>query len=41
MDLQKVEHGGMDWIDLAQDSDRWCLCGNEPLVFINCREILD
>jgi len=23
MDLQKVGHGGMDWIDLAQDSDRW------------------
>jgi hypothetical protein len=22
MDLQKVECGGMDWIDLAQDRDR-------------------
>jgi hypothetical protein len=22
-DLQDVECGGMDWIDLAQDSDRW------------------
>jgi hypothetical protein len=23
MDLQKVELGGMDWIGLAQDKDRW------------------
>jgi hypothetical protein len=23
MDIQKVGCGGMDWIDLAQDSDRW------------------
>jgi hypothetical protein len=23
MDLQEVESGGMDWIDVAQDSDRW------------------
>jgi len=23
LDLQNVEGGGMDWIDLAQDRDRW------------------
>jgi hypothetical protein len=23
MDLQQVGWGGMDWIDLAQDRDRW------------------
>jgi hypothetical protein len=23
MELQKVGCGGMDWIDLAQDRDRW------------------
>jgi hypothetical protein len=23
LDLQVVEYGGMDWIELAQDRDRW------------------
>jgi uncharacterized membrane protein len=25
MDLQEVGWGGMDWIDMAQDRDRWLL----------------
>jgi hypothetical protein len=23
MDLREIRWGGMDWIDLAQDSDQW------------------
>jgi len=23
MDLQEVERGGMDWIDLVRDRERW------------------
>jgi hypothetical protein len=29
MDLQKMGSGGMDWIDLAQDRDRWWALVNE------------
>jgi hypothetical protein len=28
MDLQEVGWGGMDWIDLAQDRDRWWMLVN-------------
>jgi hypothetical protein len=31
MDLQKVGYGGMDWIGLAQDSDRWRALENAVL----------
>ena len=33
----------MDWIDVAQDRDRWggsCECSNEPSGSIKCRELL-
>jgi hypothetical protein len=37
--------GGMDWIDLAQDKDRWpagsCEGNNEHLGSIKCGEFLD
>jgi hypothetical protein len=23
MDLRKIGHGGMNWVDLAQDRDQW------------------
>ena len=28
MDLQEVGYGSMDWIELAQDRDRWWTLGN-------------
>jgi hypothetical protein len=33
MDLQEVGFGGMDWIDLAQDEDRWWTLVNEVMNF--------
>ena len=44
MDLQEVECGGMDWIELALDRGQvagTCECGNEPSGSIKCREFLD
>jgi hypothetical protein len=31
MDLQEVEFWGMDWIDLAQDRDRWQMLVNAAM----------
>ena len=44
MDLHEVGYGGVDWIELAQDTDSLagtCECGNEPSGFIKCGEFLD
>ena len=44
MDLQEVGYGGMDWIKLAQDRDRWrelVNVVNEPSGSIKCKEFLD
>jgi hypothetical protein len=46
MGLQEVGlEGGMDWIDLAQDKDKWwavsCKCYNKPSSSIKCGEFLD
>jgi hypothetical protein len=32
VDLQKVGSGGMDWIELAQDRDRWRVLMNAVMI---------
>ena len=44
MDLQEVGCGGMDWLDLAQESKHvvgTCESSNEPSGSIKCGEFLD
>ena len=44
MNLQEVRCEGMDWIDVAQDRDRWLALVNAVMnlrVSIKCREFLD
>jgi hypothetical protein len=37
MDLREIGWGGMDWIDLAQDSDRWRVLVNIVMNLLVCK----
>jgi hypothetical protein len=45
MDFGELEWGGVDWIGLAQDRDKWregsCESGNEPSGSIKWWEVLE
>jgi hypothetical protein len=44
MDIQELGWAGMDWIDQAQDRDRWQVLVNvigEPFGSVKCGEFLD
>jgi hypothetical protein len=41
LDVTKLGCGGVDWIDLALDKEKWkrsCECGNEPSGALKCWE---
>jgi hypothetical protein len=43
MDLYEVGCEGINWIDVAQERDKWqgtCECGKEPSGFNKMREFL-
>jgi hypothetical protein len=43
MDLEETGWGGVDWIDLSQDSNKWRArdCGNETSGSIKCWETIE
>jgi len=41
MDRQEVGDGDMEWIELAQDRNRWQARGSEPSGSVKCGEFID